>query len=333
MRLVIHPAVDAHRLDAIRRAGGKMQVTQCLSDDDAEQAIADADAFFGKLTPRLLAAASNLQWVQSPTASLEHYLFPELIEHPCRLSNMRGLFSDVIADHVLGFMLSFARNLHIYRDRQRERLWAPVGGEGLKTSLAAGPGEITPIDLRHRRLADCTLGVIGIGGIGAEVCRRGAACGMTVFGIDPRVRCVPGAVERVWPLERLDDLLQASDFLVIAAPHTPRTEKMFRREQLKRMKHSACLVNVGRGAIVDLEDLTAALQNGTIAGAALDVFETEPLPGDHPLWGMENVLITPHMAAASPIVPQRHLATLVENVRRFSQGEEPLNVVDKHEWC
>jgi len=134
-------------------------------------------------------------------------------------------------------------------------------------------------------------------------------------------------------LNNLDDLLAQSDFVVIAAPHTPETYKLIQRRQLREMKTTAYLINVGRGVIVDLADLTAALQAGEIAGAGLDVFEVEPLPADHPLWGMANVIITPHTAAASPRIAERHLETLLDNLRRFVSGEPLRNVVDKKRWC
>src|SRR6185295_10157717 len=124
----------------------------------------------------------------------------------------------------------------------------------------------------------------------------------------------------------------AADFVVIAAPHTPATYKLFRRRELEQMKRTACLINVGRGAIVDLEDLTRALDDGLIAGAGLDVFEIEPLPADHPLWMMPNVIITPHVAGHSPRVPERHLAVLLDNVGRFVRGEPLRNVVNKATW-
>jgi len=332
MRIVIFPAVDAARLEQIAAAAPGAEIVNAADPVAAAEAMPLADGFFGKLTPALLAAATRLRWVQAPTASLEHYLFPELIEHACLLSNMRGIFSDVVADHVLGLMLTFARNLHLYRDRQRSGVWEPIGGEAARSSFAVGPGETSAIDRRHRRLADCTLGIVGVGGIGAELARRAALLGMTVRGVDPHVAAVPGAIDRVEPLERLDDLLGSSDFLVLAAPHTPDTARLIRRPQLERMQSTAVLINVGRGVLVDLADLTAALQAGTIAGAALDVCETEPLPDGHPLWRMEQVLITPHVAAASTIVPERHLGVLIENIRRFAAGETPLNLVDKRRW-
>ena len=133
--------------------------------------------------------------------------------------------------------------------------------------------------------------------------------------------------------DQLNEVLQQSDFVVITAPHTPETYKLFNRERIRQMKKSAYLINVGRGVIIDLADLTAALQAGEIAGAGLDVYEIEPLPKEHPLWQMENVILTPHCAAASPRVPERHLQTLLENLRRFAAGEELLNVVDKRMWC
>lgn len=332
MKLVIFPPVDDTRLDRIRQAAGPMRVVNAAADDEALREIADADAFFGKLTPPLLAAATKLRWVQAPTASLEHYLFPDLVAHSCLLSNMRGLFSDVIADHVMGYVLCAARNLHLYLRQQLERRWEPIGGEAARSTFAAGPGEVSEIDRRHRHLSDCTMGVVGVGAIGAEICRRAHAFGMTLLGVDPVARRVPGVLDDVWPPARLDDLLGASDFVVIAAPHTPETEKLFRRVQFQTMKPSAWLINIGRGIIVDLADLTAALEAREIAGAALDVFETEPLPADHPLWGMPNVLITPHIAAASPRIAERHTETLLENIRRFVAGQPPMTLVDKHRW-
>jgi phosphoglycerate dehydrogenase-like enzyme len=332
--LVIFPPVDAPRLARLRDAAPALTIINAESHDAALAAMPRADAFFGKLTPDLLASASRLKWVQSPTASLEHYLFPELVDHPCTLSNMRGIFSDVIADHVMGLILCFARNLHSYIRRQSDGRWEPVGGEELPKDqpFATGPAFVTPIDAAHIHLADCTLGIVGVGGIGAEVARRAAGFGMRIIGVDPATRSVAGVTDEVWPTSRLPDLLGASDFVVIAAPHTPETKKLFRRQQFRSMKRTAFLINVGRGIIVDLTDLDAALEAGDIAGAALDVCEIEPLPADHPLWRRENVIITPHVAAASPRIAERHLEVLVENVRRFAAGQTPLNIVDKRRW-
>jgi len=326
MKLVIHPPVDPARLEKIRAAAaGAIEVVNAATAEEAAEAISGAEAFFGKITPSLLERAAKLVWVQAPTASLEHYMFPALAEHPCQLTNMRGLYSDVIADQVMGYILCFARNLHVYIRRQLEAHYEPVGGEGGRSSFASGPGTVSAIDRAHLHLSDQTLGIVGLGAIGTELAKRASAFGMTVIAVDP-------VNPEAWPMERLDDLLGASDFVAICAPHTPKSKGMFDAALLARMKRSAYLINIGRGAIVRLGDLVAALRNGTIAGAALDVYEEEPLPARHPLWKLPNVILTPHIAGYSPRIAERHLAVIVENVRRFARGEPLLNVVRKSEW-
>ncbi len=343
MKLVIAPAVSEERLAKIRAVADPMLVINARDEQQALAQIADADAVFGYLTPPLLQAAKKLRWAQSPTASMEKYLYPELIASHVVVTNMRGIFSDVIADHVFSFILCFAKNFHTYIRQQTRAEWQMLGRDANELPGYAGPGEVHPSDRAAITLADCTLAVIGMGGIGAESARRGLAFGMRVLGVDPRfagvrgqesgIRDQPSDTIAVFPPDRLAEVLAQSDFVVIAAPHTPQTFKLFDRARIRQMKRTAFLINVGRGVIVDLADLTAALQAGEIAGAGLDVFEIEPLPKEHPLWRMENVLITPHCAAASPRMPERHLETLLENLRRFVAGQPLLNVVDKRMWC
>lgn len=336
MKFVIHPAIEADRLDALRRAAGSTPVEWVNAADPAEAlaAMPGADALLGKVTPELLARADRLRWVQSFTASLEHYIFPALVDHPCTLTNMRGLFGDVIADQVMGYILCFARNLHTYIRRQAESRYEPAGGEAARVDFARGPGVVNAMDRATIFLPDATLGIVGLGAIGAEIARRALAFGMTIRAVDrfPGRTRPPEGVEIVDPLDGLPGLLAASDFVAIAAPHTPETAGWFDGSLLARMKPTAYLINVGRGAIVPLAPLAAALEAGTIAGAALDVFEVEPLPAGHPLWKLPNVILTPHTAGYSPVVARRHLETLVENVGRFVRGEVPLNAVDKRLW-
>ncbi|MCP5113477.1 MAG: D-2-hydroxyacid dehydrogenase, partial [bacterium] len=234
--------------------------------------------------------------MQTPTASLEHHLVPELIEHPSTPTNIRGLFSDVLTEHVFAFILSFTRNLHIYIRRQMEARWEAIGGEDAHP-FSSGQAIITEGDLTHGHLPGKTLGIVGFGSAGGELARRGLAFGMQIVAVDPHSRPVPDPSVVLWHTDRLPELLNRSDFVVVTAPHTPQTVGLFSREQFEQMKPTAYLINIGRGATVNLRELTEALQASEIAGAGLDVFETEPLPADDPLWRMENVILTPHVGS------------------------------------
>lgn len=334
MKIVIHPAVAAERWNALRKVAPGVDWVNAASEAEAEAVMPGADALLGKITPALLARTDRLRWVQAFTVSLEHYLFEELVRHPCVLTNMRGLFGDVIADQVMGYVLAFARNLHTYVRRQLEHRYEPLGGESARVSNAAGPGTVGAMDRATIYLPAATMGIVGMGAIGREIARRAVAFGMAVRGVDrfpDRVSPLEG-VERVDGSDRLGELLGWSDFAVIAAPQTPETTRLFDARVLAQLRHTSYLINVGRGAIVVLDDLVAALRSGRLAGAALDVFEVEPLPADHPLWDFPNVILTPHTAGYSPVIAPRHLATLLENVGRFVRGEALGNVVDKSLW-
>ena len=308
---------------------GPVRVLEAAAEEEAVSRVGDADALIGRVTPPILAAAAALRWVQCPTASLEHYVFPELCEHPATLTNAAGLFGDVVAEHVLGWMLSFNRNLHHYRDRQRRGEWSQVGGGDDRPEFLAGPAAATGVDRSHRRMAETRTLVVGFGSIGRAVAERVRSLGGAVEGVDP-VSPQPGFEVR--PVEDLSWRLGTADFVVLAAPETPATRGLFDAKRIARMRPDAVLMNVGRGPLVDTDALAAALRRERIAGAALDVVTPEPLPTDHPLWRMPNVLITPHVAASSLVISERHLELLCDNVRRFCAGEPLRNVVDLSGW-
>ena len=239
-------------------------------------------------------------------------MFPALAESEIVVSNMAKIYGDMIADHAFCFVLMFARGIHLYMRRQIQGVWQKG----------------TPV----RHLGDCTLGVIGLGGIGMELARRGKAHDMRVIAVDARPDETMErelGLDALWPQERLHELLAESDFAVSCVPQTPETVGLIGAEELAQMKSTAYLINISRGVVVKLDALVEALESGRIAGAALDVYETEPLPAGHPLWLMENVILTPHVAADNPHVPQRRIDTLRDNLRRYLNGEPPRNIVDK----
>jgi phosphoglycerate dehydrogenase-like enzyme len=316
VKLVIAPTEEPNLLPRLQAIAPELTIVQPETPAAILREIADADAFYGNITPELLAAAGQLRWIQSPLISLERIIFPELIAHPVVMTNPRGIFSDDIADHVFGFILCFARGLHRYFRHQQQHHWAKNGAY--------------PDDVIH--LPDTTVGIFGFGGIGQAVARRASGHEMRVLAMDPRHTDCPPEVEALWMPDRLDDLLGQSDFVVICTPETPETRGLFDARVLTRMRHGSYLINIGRGKVVCLDALVDALRSGHLAGAGLDVFEIEPLPADHPLWDMENVLITPHVAGAGPYIVERRNKVLIENVRRFVAGQPLINVVDKAQW-
>ncbi len=312
MNFLIYPALRSSELAQVQALSSELEIVNALTEEDALAAIPQAVGMYGDLTPALLERADNLRWLQTPVAGLEHYMFPALAESGIVVSNMAKIYGDMIADHAFCFILMFARGIHLYMRRQIKGVWQKG----------------TPV----HHLGDCTLGVIGLGGIGAELARRGKAHDMRVIAVDARAGDTPGRdleLDALWPQERLHDLLAESDFVVSCVPQTPETVGLIGAEELARMKPTAYLINISRGVVVKLDALVDALEAGGVAGAALDVYEQEPLPAEHPLWQMENVILTPHVAADNPHVPQRRIDTLCGNLRRYLNGEPLRNVVDK----
>jgi phosphoglycerate dehydrogenase-like enzyme len=319
MKLVfLPPATETTRSWAreVASAVPDLHVVVAESVAQARAELADADAAFGTLPPELLPHAGKLRWLQAPAAAPPAgYYYPALAEHPVAVTNFRGIYNDHIAAHILAFVLAFARGLHRYIPLQLRRAWEPA-----------------PNDSGVVHLPETTALIVGVGGIGGETARLCAAFGMRVIGVDARQTEAPEGMEALVGPAHLDRLLPEADWVILTIPHTPETEGLIDLGRLRLMKPSAFLINIGRGMTVRLDDLTRALREGIIAGAALDVFEQEPLPGDHPLWEAPNVLLTPHVAGYGPYLDARRLAIIVENARRFVRGDELLNVVDKRLW-
>ena len=292
------------------------EVVSPATREEAEAQLPETEVVLGFVVrPHNLERAKQLKWVHSTAASATHVLFPALIESDVVVTNARGLHADAMAEHTLGLMLSFARNLHRSRDDQHARRWSP------ETLWKEAPG----ID----SLAGTTLGLIGLGQVGGAIATRARALGMRVIAVRKRPAAEPAPADEQWPVSRLGDLLEEADWVVIAAPHTRDTERLIGAPELARMKPSARLVNLGRGALVDEDALYVALRGGAIAGAALDVFCEEPLPPDHPFWSLKEVILTPHTSGLGPRYWERALAQFTDNLRRYVAGEPLRNIVDK----
>jgi phosphoglycerate dehydrogenase-like enzyme len=313
MSLVIWPRQPAEWVAAVREAAGGTEVVAPDSEAAALAAAPAAEGWLGRLTPALLAAAPRLRWLQAGSISLESVIFPELVASDVTLTNMRDIYNDHIANHVLALLLAHCRDLPRLIRRQIAGEWA------------------ADEDVRVLDPAAMTALVMGLGGIGAEVVRRLAILGPTIIGVDPQVTRLPELAEAARP-DQLPELVGRADAVIICAPLTPETTGLFDEAMFRRMKPTALFINIGRGKIVRLAALERALAEGWIAGAGLDVFETEPLPADSRLWGMDNVIITPHVAGFGPHTDERRLRIVVENVRRFVAGQPLANVADKARW-
>lgn len=279
--------------------------------------IKDADILFcGFFSRELFTAAKKLKWIQTFSAGVERFLIPEVVKSPVIVTNASGVHSIPISEHVLALMLCFTRKLHMFIHNQLERKWERFGPGGL----------IEQIEELHGK----TVGIIGIGRIGGEIARKAKCLGMHVIATRRNLSASkPVYVDKIVPLENLKELLAESDFLVIAAPLTRETIGMIGEPQLRSMKKTSYIINISRGKIIQEDKLIQALKEGWIAGAGLDTFESEPLPKDSELWNMKNVIITPHMAGATPHYLERATDIFCENLRRYLRHEPLINVVDK----
>lgn len=253
-------------------------------------------------------AADSLRWVHAASAGVNHVLTPELVASDVVVTNSRGVFDEPMAEYVLGLALALAKDLPTTLSHQRERRW------------------------RHReteRLADRHALVAGTGPIGRAIGRKLRAVGMRVTGLGRVARSTDPDLGEVLPMSSLSDVLPDADYVVLAAPLTDDTRGMIDAKALAAMKPTARLINVGRGPLVVQEDLVEALDAGTLGGAALDVFVSEPLPTSSPLWRLPNVIVSPHMSGDVVGWRAELVALFVDNLSRYVEGQPLRNVVDK----
>src|SRR5512146_232485 len=296
----------------------QLEILQLPDYSEVAEQIRDADAMLAwSVRPEQFREARKLRWIHSTAAAVHQLIFPELVASEVVLTNSREVHGPVVAEHALALMFAVARKIPAAVRYQQQHVW------GQERMWLEGP---MPSELQG-----ATLGLIGLGSIGREIARRAAALGMRVLAVrEHPARGGAEGVQAVYGPAQLADLLAASDYVVLAAPVTASTERLMDRTRLAQMRPTACLVNVGRGVLVDEMALAEALREKKIAAAALDVLEKEPLPADSPLWSMENVLITPHTGSVTPRLWERQYALISENVHRFLAGEPLLGVVNKH---
>lgn len=296
----------------------QLEIVQRSNYDHVEQYLRDAEVMFTlSLRPEQFTAAKQLRWIQTPTAAVHQFMFPELINSEVVLTNSTEVHGPVVAEHVIALIFALAKKIPQAALLQQEHVWGqePMWNE--------------PPHLRE--IAGATLGLVGVGSIGRRVADMASALGMRVIAVREHIdRPVPKGVQKIFAFHDLDELLRQSDYIVLAAPLTPATQGLMNADRLAKMKSSAFLINVGRGPQVDEAALAEALCAKRIGGAALDVFEKEPLPSDSSLWSLENLLITPHTAGLTEKLWYRHYDLFSDNLRRYLAHQPLQFVVDKH---
>lgn len=321
--LVVHHRFDLWNIPAwfVERLAAdfpQLEIVHRSSYEGIEEHLRDAEVIFTiSLRPEQLALTHKLRWIHAPTAAVHQFLFPELVNSDVILTNSREVHGPVVAEHVLALIFALARKIPQAVLFQQKREW----GQQQMWTQGAHPQEI----------AGATLGLVGVGSIGRRVAQLASAIGMRVIAVREQVEMgKPAGVEKILPFAELDQLLQQSDFVVVAAPLTDATRGLLNADRFAAMKPSAYLINVGRGRQVDESALADALRTRCIAGAALDVFEREPLPADSPLWSLDSLLITPHTAGLTGQLWHRHYELFSRNLRRYLAREPLEYIVDKH---
>jgi phosphoglycerate dehydrogenase-like enzyme len=264
--------------------------------------------FVAKFDAELLALAPNLKWIQAITAGVDNLPLKEINDRGIILTNARGIHKIQMAEFAIAAMINFARNFHLMHRNQIKGLWDR--------------------SIPQAEIYSKVVGIIGLGSIGEEIARKASFFGMRVLGVRQNPRPAK-YVDRVYGMEEMDKVFRESDYIINLLPLTAGTRKLIDKHYFGSMKKAACFINIGRGPTVNQTDLVDALKSNRIGGLVADVYEAEPLPEDSPLWGLENVILTPHIAGVSPNYLKRAMEVIMHNLRVYvSQSGEMMNVID-----
>ena len=308
---VLISSTSDDRLARLRAISSDVEFLIASGRDEAVKLVPEADAAYGFCTEELIQAGAKLRWIQVGSAGVERYPFDLMKKRGITFTNAKDIYGIQLADHNMAFILAFSRQLPFLYRAQQDRVW-----ENRKNYP---PGE----------LAGQTILVVGLGGTGLETARRAKGFGMRVLATRRKTDLpVPESVDAVHGPDALHDLLPEADWVAVCLPLTVHTRDTVADPEFELMKDTAYIVCVTRGGIINTKALVRALDGNQIAGAGLDVTDPEPLPGDHPLWGYDNVIITPHASGHSPHAGGRMFDLLCENIKRFAAGDPLKNIVD-----
>lgn len=304
------PEVQERNVEQIRRQAPGYEIVEAADRETQAIEIGDATVVFGTLPRELFLLAKELRWVQAVGSGIDVMLYPEFVQSDVILTSEKGQVGTHLSEHAFALLLGLTR--------------------GIQRAIRSPRWE-TRLEIRARawELAGSNMGIVGLGGTGMAVAERAHAFGMHVHAVDPEPVGQPPFVDWLGTPDDLAGMLGRSDVVVICAPLTKATRHLFNSKRFAQMKAGAILIDVTRGEIIDGPALSAALQSGHLGGAGIDTPPVEPFPEDDPLWSMENVIVTPHVAGASPRRGGRIVELFCQNLQRFRAGQPLLGVIDK----
>lgn len=307
--LVLLPVEARHR-EKIEAAGPGCNFVYCNKKEVSPEAVKEADIIIGQVKADMIGASEKLEWLHLESAGTDAYIKPGVLSEKTVLTNSSGAYNKAVAEHAFALTLMLQKKLYLYRDEQKKCRWSDHG----------------PVS----SLTDATVAVVGLGDIGLHYARLVKAMGARVVGVKRRMSACPEGVDEIVMTQDLDSVLPRADVVTSILPNTPATRHMYTDERFDLMKDTAFFVNCGRGNAVASEVLYRALTEHRIAAAAMDVAEVEPLPADSPLWGVENLVITPHISGGFhlPETFERIVDIAAENLSAYLEGRPLRNVID-----
>ena len=308
--LVFMPVNEAQK-ERILGAAGDAEIVFAPLGEVTDEMLKNARVVFGNLPAEMLKKAGALEWLQLNSAGADAYVKPGALAPSVKLTNAVGAYGLTVSEHMLSLLFAMNRRLMEYGRNQEKGLWQPMG--------------------QVKSVEGSTVLILGLGNIGGDFARKAKAMGAHILGVRRNIGECPDYVDEMHPLAHLDELLPWADVVAVVLPLSEETRGLLGRDRLLKMKKDALLINVGRGPIVDTNALVGVLQEGHLGGVALDVTDPEPLPADHPLWQMEKVIITPHVAGNFylPETKNRIITVFLENLKRYEAGEALKNLVKR----
>ena len=303
------PVEERHK-EKLEKAGKGCEFTYVLPKEVTEEQIRSAEIILGCVPAGMIKASEKLELLQLSSAGADPYIVKGVLAEKTILTNATGAYSKAVAEHGFASALMLQKKLHLYRDVQKTGVWSDFG---TVTSMA-----------------DATVLVVGLGDIGCHFARLCKAMGAYVIGVKRRPSSKPDCADELYTMEHLDELLPRADVIFSILPGTKEVYHLYNKDRFAKMKKAAIFINDGRGGAVDAEALYEALTEGKISAAAIDVTEPEPLPKDHKLWQLDNLLLTPHVSGFYhlPETFERIVNIAADNLERFLAGRELKNIVD-----